>query len=91
MTLTAIAFVALLLACLADAYSTNALLDRGGYEKNLARIIGMYPDPLMVWLVVGIVPVIAGGLLLVWVPEAWWMLLFVAAWRTVQVYRNNRL
>ena len=58
MTLQAFAFIALLLACMADAYSTNRLLDRGGYEKNLAWLIGTHPDPVVVWLVIGVLPVI---------------------------------
>lgn len=86
-----IALAILALACLADAYSTNAVLKRGGYEKGAAWLVGKHPKPATVWLVIGAMPIACGWLIVQAFPGVHTVLLLaLAAWRGYNAYRNFR-
>lgn len=92
MNLEAIAQVLVVIACAADAYTTDSFIKRGGTEGWAKRIVGERPSALVCWLAFFAVPVALFALVLradlpIAVPVAIGYAV-VKAWVS---YRNHRL
>lgn len=81
----------LLLSCVADAYTTAALLKRGGKEVNAAWLVGEHPSPTVCWLAFGILPALIGTACLLKAPATWPAFAALAALKLYFSVRNHKL
>lgn len=80
-----------ILACVADAITTNALIARGGVEKVSAWVISKHPEPWKVWAWCALMPAAVLGWLHGAFQGLWWVSAIVIVARTYVAVRNHRL
>lgn len=91
MTIAFLVLLAVILGCGLDAYSTDHLIDRGGFEKVSEWVIGDRPESWLVWAWVFVFPVVVCGIILYNLPEVWPVAGLLALWRCALAWRNHGL